>query len=301
MGLEAVVQLRRRAIRRLDRDLRLGERALRVAALVRARLRDVPLLVEAWRAIRHRLLEIRDERQDLVLDVDEPQRGGRGLLGVRRDRGHLVADEAHLLAEDRLLAAEGGPRRVEPVQHAAHSGEGERAACVDRTHARSWVRAPQHADVEHAGEVEVLGVRRPSGDASDAVHACVAPADDAELVLRRPRADVLAVDERGLFAHLALELGPRAADLHAHRFVFFAADSAAATMLDYAPQRQRLPLTARNTSSPVGEALWRSSPTHDMIWPGVQKPHWKASCSMNASCTGCSWPSLASPSPVSTV
>ena len=71
-------------------------------------------------------------------------------------------------------------------------------------------------------------------------------------------------------------------------------------MFGYAPQRQRLPLTARRTSSPVGDGFRRNRATHDMIWPDVQKPHWKASRSMNAACTGCSAPSLARPSTVST-
>jgi hypothetical protein len=37
-----------------------------------------------------------------------------------------------------------------------------------------------------------------------------------------------------------------------------------------------------------------------MTWPDVQKPHWKASASINACCTGSSVPSRASPSTVVT-
>src|SRR6266487_2098620 len=37
-----------------------------------------------------------------------------------------------------------------------------------------------------------------------------------------------------------------------------------------------------------------------MIWPGVQKPHWKASCSMKACCIGCRWAGSPSPSIVVT-
>ena len=29
-----------------------------------------------------------------------------------------------------------------------------------------------------------------------------------------------------------------------------------------------------------------SMPTADIIWPGVQYPHWRASCSANAACKG---------------
>src|SRR5205814_1513580 len=85
-----------------------------------------------------------------------------------------------------------------------------------------------------------------------------------ELVLGRPGREILAVDEGRLFADLSFELGLRPDDLDAHRRAcFFAAESAAATMLGYAPQRQRLPLTARRTSSALGGAFRsrRATPT----------------------------------------
>src|SRR4029077_18416309 len=74
----------------------------------------------------------------------------------------------------------------------------------------------------------------------------------------------------------------------------------AARMFGYAAHRQILPLihSAISASSP---ALPSSrSFTADMIWPGVQYPHWNASCSTNAACTGCSSPSAARPSIVVT-
>jgi len=70
-------------------------------------------------------------------------------------------------------------------------------------------------------------------------------------------------------------------------------------MFGYAPQRQRLPATARRTSSSVGAEFSRRRATIDMICPGVQKPHWNASASMKARWTGCSSPSFAIPSIVS--
>ena len=59
-------------------------------------------------------------------------------------------------------------------------------------------------------------------------------------------------------------------------------------MFWYAAHRQRLPLIHSRISA--SEPAWPSSmqATADMIWPGVQPPHWNASCRMNASCTGCS-------------
>src|SRR5678810_875863 len=47
----------------------------------------------------------------------------------------FVSDEPNLVAEDRLLAAERGLRRVESMQHATHARERERAARVDPPHA----------------------------------------------------------------------------------------------------------------------------------------------------------------------
>src|SRR5580704_1237159 len=74
----------------------------------------------------------------------------------------------------------------------------------------------------------------------------------------------------------------------------------AARMFGYAAHRQILPLihSAISASSPA----WPSSSsfTADMIWPGVQYPHWNASCSTNAACIECSSPSAARPSIVVT-
>ena len=47
----------------------------------------------------------------------------------------------------------------------------------------------------------------------------------------------------------------------------------AATMLLYAPHRQRFPATARFTSSSRASGSARRSATTDMTWPGVQNPH----------------------------
>src|SRR5262249_16382854 len=82
---------------------------------------------------------------------------------------------------------------------------------------------------------------------------------------------------------------------------FFCLSSTASVIPAYAPQRQRLPLMPsrmRSMSRPACPSL--ISPSALMIWPGVQKPHWKPSCAMNAACTGCSASPRATPSMVMT-
>src|SRR5690242_6666052 len=58
-----------------------------------------------------------------------------------------------------------------------------------------------------------------------------------------------------------------------------------------------LPLIHSRISS--GDPVWpsRMQPTPDMICPGVQYPHWNASWSMNACCSGCNGPSSESARP----
>ena len=51
-------------------------------------------------------------------------------------------------------------------------------------------------------------------------------------------------------------------------------------------------------SASLGCGLLRNNPTAPRIIPGVHQPHWSASASRKACCTGCSLPSAASPSMV---
>src|SRR5256886_15724535 len=153
--------------------------------------------------------------------------------------------------------------------------------------------------MEHAGEVDVLCVPSTAGDALRSVDAPARVRDREESGARRRDREVLALDEDERFEDLALEL-LAALDDARHCLLRFPAFTPAETMFGYAPQRQRFPATARRTSSSVGAGVSRRRATIDMIWPGVQKPHWNASASMNARCTGWSSPSFASPSIVST-
>ena len=252
---------------------------------MRCRFGDVAIRLEARRHVPDGLLEIDDVRQELVVDLNEAERVDRRLLVVSRDRRDLVPDETNLLAEDRLLAAEGGLRRVEAMKNAAHAGKRFRFLGVDPPHTGPGIGAAQHPHMEHAGEVDVLCI---SGTARDTLRPVNAPARVRDLDEFRPRRrdrEVLALDEDERFVDLALELLAALDDPRHQRFRF-PAFTPAETMFGYAPQRQRFPATARRTSSSVGAGVSRNKATTDMIWPGVQKPHWNASASMNARCTG---------------
>src|ERR1700727_200931 len=74
----------------------------------------------------------------------------------------------------------------------------------------------------------------------------------------------------------------------------------ALTILEYAPQRQMLPLINSLICSRDCVRPSFISATADMICPEVQYPHWKPSCFIKASCMGCNWSPVASPSIVVT-
>ena len=74
----------------------------------------------------------------------------------------------------------------------------------------------------------------------------------------------------------------------------------ASTIRTCAPQRQKLFSMPSLISCSDGEGFFKSRPVAFIIMPGVQNPHCKASCSTNASWTGCNFPSLARPSIVTT-
>src|SRR5438034_1962354 len=67
----------------------------------------------------------------------------------------------------------------------------------------------------------------------------------------------------------------------------------------YTPQRQRLPASASRIEVSSGRGSCARSATAEMTIPLVQYPHWSASPSMNACCTG--WSFVPSPSPSTVV
>src|SRR5204863_5341050 len=59
--------------------------------------------------------------------------------------------------------------------------------------------------------------------------------------------------------------------------------SRASSILGYVPQRHRFPAIACRMRSVVGSGSASTSAAAETIWPGVQKPHWRASVRTNAS------------------
>src|SRR5436189_3089656 len=137
----------------------------------------------------------------------------------------------------------------------------------------------QHRGVEHPGWGEVGRVGGLASRALMAVEPPGGPADDAPRS-RRPLLEYVFLDDDPLLGVAALDF-------------FFGADqprhaSTASSIFGYAPQRHRLPDIACLTSSEVGSGRASTSAAAETIWPGVQKPHWRASARTNASTSGCS-------------
>src|SRR5207245_2889539 len=137
---------------------------------------------------------------------------------LRRGGRDLVSDEAHFPAENRLLAAERRLRGVETMQHVAHARQLFGLLGVDPPHACAGIRAAEHADVEHAREVDVLRVLGAAGDALLAVDATARFCDLVELGPRRMDRQVLALDEDERLEDLALELLTTPDDARHQRF-----------------------------------------------------------------------------------
>ena len=141
-------------------------------------------LPSAWMAtspLGEGLVHGEQRRQLLVLDIDERRGGLRGRPARRHDRGDPVADEAHVLAEQRLV-----------VERQVLAGMDTRAA--ERLHGRVHVREDLD-DARHrlgAGRVDPL---------DDAVRD---GAEDELGVEHARHAEVAAVDElpRHLLGHV---------------------------------------------------------------------------------------------------
>jgi hypothetical protein len=139
MGLERVVEDGLRAVRRLDDDIRLGECALDVAALLTPRLAGDQSAPYCFVGVEHDL-------ELLPLHLDRRQGGPRLPERVGRNRGDRRPREPRLLDE---------PVRLARAEHRANAGEGERRREVDPPHARVGVRRAEDRRLEHPRQPDV--------------------------------------------------------------------------------------------------------------------------------------------------
>ena len=126
--------------------------------------------------------------QDLVLHVDQAEGAAGGVLVDGRDGGDLVPDEADLVDGERRLV--GRPRdhavargQVRSGDHRMDPREVLRALRVDRDDARVGVGAAQRLRVQHARQLDVVGVDGRAGRLRVAVDLAVRLADDLELAV----------------------------------------------------------------------------------------------------------------------
>ncbi len=165
----------------LDHDVGVGERRVDVAAGNGPVERDVlrNAVVELRRACLRRALRIDDGRKRLVVDIDQIHGVLRLIPALGHDNGDAVADVADdVLCQDRIRTdAKIGVRHEPEARHGlqallricrgvngnhARGGAGPRR--VDAPDPRVRVGAPQDRRVHQAGQGDVVGVRRRSGD-----------------------------------------------------------------------------------------------------------------------------------------
>ena len=100
----------------------------------------------------HRLLHGRQRRQHFPLDLDQPQRIGRLLLGGRGERADLFAGIEHLVAG------------LDRDEHRLHARRFFGSARVDALQPRVRVRRSQDAAVDHSRPRDVVRILRAAGD-----------------------------------------------------------------------------------------------------------------------------------------
>ena len=182
---DAHVRLERRVVdARRARRGRHGDGALEVRALAPLDLvlvQEVAALVDGRRAVGERRVHGEQRRQLLVLDLDERRGRLGGRLARRHDRGHPVADEPDVLAEQRLV-----------VERHVLAGVDARAG--ERLHGGVLVRE----DLDDARE------RLGAGGVDPLDHAVRDAAEDELGVEHARHAEVAAVDElpRHLLGHV---------------------------------------------------------------------------------------------------
>ena len=122
---------------------------------------QLPASVQLRRVRLERGVQIDDERQRLVLDLDQPQGVLGDLFGVGGNRRDLVADEAHgLLKEDGCPCTSRCRARSVELRTARTPGSASALRGVDARDSGVRVRAAQDRRVELPRQSDVVGVAR---------------------------------------------------------------------------------------------------------------------------------------------
>ena len=224
----------------LDDDVRLGERAVDVAALVAAHLADELALVRGLFGVEQRLL-------DVPLDVDQPDRRPRLLDRVGGDRSDRLA----------LVAGLVGQRvDVSGADCAPNSRSGERPLERDLLHACARVRGPENRGVQHPGQPQVGRVPGLAPCAHGPRHALCRTPDDLARP-GRPLLERVFLDDEPDFLEAALDLF-LGTDQPCHVEI-------ASSIFGYVPQRHRFPAIACRISSELGLGLPSTSAEAETI------------------------------------
>ena len=141
------------------------------------------VLEEQRRVVGHRLVDVDDVRQHLVLDPQESLGLLGDLLGGRGDRGDGVALVEHFLARHDIAGdvpeIDRDPLRPDVLElmvgevgagdHRLYPRQRRRLRGIDLLDARMGVRRAHHLAVERARQRQIGAVHRPAGDLGHAV------------------------------------------------------------------------------------------------------------------------------------
>ena len=165
-----------------------GEGGVDVAELERHRLVDVAVIavvVNARLVVREAVGRPREGAQRLVCDVDQVDREIGGGFVARDDGRHRIADEADLVAAQRMFVVAHrenavGDRKRFPGQHQVNTVDLRGLARVHADDPRVGLRRAQQPAVQHSRQDDVVGEARLPRDLGAAIdpparttnHAC---------------------------------------------------------------------------------------------------------------------------------
>jgi hypothetical protein len=185
VGLDGCVRRAVESELALEHDVRAGHGAIDIAEVEQHVLADVVLLVlvDLRLCVGEGVFRREEGVERFVLDDDGVERAGRRVFVHGRDGGNGIADEAHLVHRQRRLVLRPRDDAVARRQIAAgdrrvHARHRQRLRDVDALDARVRVRAPERLGVQHARQLNVVGVDRLTGRFGQTVGLALRLADN---------------------------------------------------------------------------------------------------------------------------